>query len=77
VRPSRIILADRGADGGIPGALVKASYVGNRMESRVATDLGELFVTSEDVVHVHVAGAEVSLVLAASGPVLIPVDDDG
>jgi hypothetical protein len=47
------------------------------MEYRVATDLGELFVTSEDVVHVHVAGAEVSLVLAASGPVLIPVDDDG
>jgi iron(III) transport system ATP-binding protein len=77
VRPSRIVLADPGADGAIPGVLVKASYVGNRMEYRVATDLGELFVTSEDVVHACGAGAEVSLVLAASGPVLIPVDDDG
>jgi iron(III) transport system ATP-binding protein len=77
VRPSRIIFAEPGVDGGILGELVKATYVGNRMEYRVRTDLGELFVTSEDVVHTHRAGAEVSLVLAASGPVLIPADGDG
>ena len=57
VRPSRIVLADPGTEAAIPGELVKATYVGNRMEYRVATDLGELFVTSEDVVHVGVAGA--------------------
>jgi iron(III) transport system ATP-binding protein len=72
VRPSRINLAEPGAEGAIPAKLVKATYVGGHMEYLASTDLGELFVTSEDVVHTFVAGAEVGLVLAASGPVLIP-----
>ena len=75
VRPSRISLAEAGAEGAIPGVLVKATYVGSRMEYLVATDLGELFVTSEDVGDIFAAGAEVGLVLAESGPVLIPAED--
>jgi iron(III) transport system ATP-binding protein len=55
--------------------LVKATYVGSHMEYLVATDLGELFVASEDVEGVFAAGADVGLVLAESGPVLIPADD--
>jgi iron(III) transport system ATP-binding protein len=72
VRPSRINLAGPGAEGAIPAVLVKATYVGGHMEYLASTELGELFVTSEDVVHTFAAGAEVGLVLAASGPVLIP-----
>ena len=75
VRPSRINLAEPGTDGAIPGVLVKATYVGSRMEYLVATDLGELFVTSEDVGDIFAADANVGLVLAESGPVLIPADD--
>ncbi len=55
--------------------LVKVTYVGSRMEYLVATDLGELFATSENVGDIFAAGAEVGLVLADSGPVLIPADD--
>ena len=77
VRPSRISLAEAGAEGAIPGVLVKATYVGSRMEYLVATDLGELFVTSEDVGDIFAAGAEVGLVLAEAGPVLIPAEDTG
>jgi iron(III) transport system ATP-binding protein len=75
VRPSRINLADPGADGAIPGVLAKATYVGSRMEYLVSTDLGELFVTSEEVGDTFTAGKEVGLVLAASGPVLVPAGD--
>ena len=75
VRPSRINLAKAGTDGAIPGVLVKVTYVGSRMEYLVATDLGELFVTSEDVGDIFAAGVDVGLVLAESGPVLIPADD--
>jgi iron(III) transport system ATP-binding protein len=77
VRPSRIKLTGPGTDGAIPGVLVKATYVGSRMEYLVATDLGELFVTSEDVGDIFTAGADVGLVLAESGPVLIPAEDTG
>ena len=75
VRPSRINLTELGTEGAIPGVLVKATYVGSRMEYLVATDLGEIFVASEDVGDIFAAGAEVALVLAESGPVLIPADD--
>jgi iron(III) transport system ATP-binding protein len=54
--------------------LVKATYVGSRMEYLVATGFGELFVTSEDVGDIFATGADVGLVLAESGPVLIPAD---
>ena len=74
VRPSRIVLTDPGTDGAIPGVLVKATSVGNRVEYRVTTEQGELFVTSEDVVNIPDAGTAVSLMLVASGPVLIPAD---
>ena len=77
VRPSRINLAKPGTEGEIPGVLVKATYVGSRMEYLVATDLGELFVASEDVEDIFAAGAAVGLVLAQTGPVLIPAEDSG
>ena len=74
VRPGRIDLSDAGTEGVIPGVLVKVTYVGGHMEYLVATDLGELFVTSEDVEQKFAVGAEIGLVLAESGPVLIPAD---
>jgi len=74
VRPNRMSLAPVGADGSIPGRLAKATYVGNRMEYRVETELGELFVTSENVVETFTSSDEVTVVLASSGPVLIPAD---
>jgi iron(III) transport system ATP-binding protein len=75
VRPSRINLAGPGVDGAIPGVLAKATYVGSRMEYLVSTDLGELFVTSEEVGDTFAEGREVGLVLAVSGPVLVPADE--
>jgi iron(III) transport system ATP-binding protein len=71
VRPSRIGLAARDTPGAIPGELVKATYVGSRMEYQVATALGDVFVTSEDVGTAFAAGVEVGLMLAESGPVLV------
>ena len=71
VRPNRIALTERGAPGSIPGTLIKATYVGNRMEYRVETGLGEVFVTSEDVGADFENGAELALVLSDKGPVLV------
>jgi iron(III) transport system ATP-binding protein len=64
-------LAARDTPGAIPGELVKATYVGSRMEYQVATALGDVFVTSEDVGTAFAAGVEVGLMLAESGPVLV------
>jgi iron(III) transport system ATP-binding protein len=71
VRPSRITLAPRDTPGSIPGVLTKATYVGNRMEFRIDTDQGEVFVTSEDMSVGFADGAELGLVLDGSGPVLV------
>jgi iron(III) transport system ATP-binding protein len=75
VRPSRLNLSDPGVDGAIPAVLAKATYVGSHMEYMVSTDMGEIFVTSEDVGRVHAQGENVGLMLAATGPVLIPADN--
>ena len=75
VRPSRLNLSDPGAVGVIPAVLVKATYVGSHMEYMVSTDMGEIFVTSEDVGQIHAEGENVGLMLAATGPVLIPPDE--
>jgi iron(III) transport system ATP-binding protein len=75
VRPSRINLTGPEADGAIRGVLTKATYVGSRIEYLASTDLGEIFVTSEEVENIFAAGNDVGLVLAASGPVLVPADD--
>ncbi|HUS56331.1 MAG TPA: ABC transporter ATP-binding protein [Thermohalobaculum sp.] len=77
VRPGRISLAAHGTPGSIPAALIKQTYVGSRMEYQVATDLGEIFVTSEDVGAGFDVGAEVGLILAATGPVLVAIAPGG
>jgi iron(III) transport system ATP-binding protein len=74
VRPSRIRLVTPETQGAIPGKLVKATYVGSRMEYQVSTDLGEVFVTSEEVDTAFAAGAMVGLLLAETGPVLVAAE---
>ena len=74
VRPSRIVLAAADAAGAIPGTVAKATYVGSRMEYQVETDLGEVFVTSEDVDNIACTGEAAGLVLAETGPVLVSAE---
>ncbi|MDH3668172.1 MAG: ABC transporter ATP-binding protein [Paracoccaceae bacterium] len=71
VRPNRIGLAPADVPGVIPGTVVKSTYVGSRIEYLVATDLGEIFVTSEDVARVVSEGEPAGLVLPETGPVLV------
>ncbi|THD81424.1 ABC transporter ATP-binding protein [Aliigemmobacter aestuarii] len=71
VRPSRLVLSDRGG-AGMAARIAKATYVGNRMEYTVETDVGSFFAVNEDVVHPLKPGTDVALGLAESGPVLVP-----
>ena len=48
VRPNHIQLTPAGSREALEGRVLKATYVGERMEYRVQTPLGELFVTSSD-----------------------------
>lgn len=72
VRPGRVRLADKHADNSIPGVLEKSTYVGSHMEYRVRTAEAVVFIVSEDVTRVPVAGSDVAVQFAAHGPVLLP-----
>ncbi len=71
VRPNRLELKAPEDVGGLPGTVIKCTYVGNHMEYVVRLAQGEWFATSDDVGTVHTAGAEVSVHFRARGPVLL------
>lgn len=71
VRPNRLDLKRPGQTGGLPGTVIKSTYVGNHMEYVVRLAQGQWFATSDDVDNVHEAGAEVSVHFKARGPVLL------
>ncbi len=71
VRPNRLELKAPEDAGGLPGTVIKCTYVGNHMEYVVRLAQGEWFATSDDVDTVHSAGAEVSVHFRARGPVLL------
>lgn len=73
VRPNRLELKAPDDAGGLPGTVIKCTYVGNHMEYVVRLAQGEWFATSDDVDTVHSAGAEVSVHFRARGPVLLSV----
>ena len=71
VRPSHLQI---GAPKGFKARITKSTYVGVRMEYTIQADFGELFAIQDDVQSPLVAGDDVHLGFAPSGPVLIPED---
>jgi iron(III) transport system ATP-binding protein len=69
VRPSRLMI---GTPDGFTARILKATYVGVRMEYSVKAAFGELFVVQDDVQNPLEPGQDIRLGFAASGPVLIP-----
>jgi iron(III) transport system ATP-binding protein len=69
VRPSRVTID---VAEGFPAEVVKATYVGSRMEYTLKADFGTLFAVQEDVEHPLAIGQRVAVGLAATGPVLLP-----
>lgn len=57
---------------GLPGMLNKAVYLGHSMEYTVATEIGDLFVTSSDVHRQFTAGRALMLSLNPMGVILLP-----
>lgn len=70
VRPNRLVLQQQ--EGGLPAVVQKATYVGDRMEYRVSTSLGELFCTSEATDQPIATGASIFVRFDEVGPVLLP-----
>ncbi len=68
-RPSRVVLD---APGGFPAKVAKATYVGSRMEYTIEAAFGSLFAVREDVDAALPVGRDVTVGLAATGPVLLP-----
>lgn len=71
IRPGRIEFESAGVRGTLDGIVEKSTYVGSHVEYRVGTDLGMLFVLSDDVDQVVEAGSEIGVAFARSGPVLL------
>ncbi|MGI9522020.1 MAG: ABC transporter ATP-binding protein [Hyphomicrobiaceae bacterium] len=71
VLPHRLSLADPGLNGGLPGTLRKATFVGRHFECLIDTELGELFAIVGPQNLRHQPGSDVSVVLAEEGPVLV------
>src|SRR3989442_529511 len=72
IRPEAILIA-RGAavDGTLRGTVSQAAYLGSRMEYSIASEIGELFVTSPAVDAPLEPGVAVALTLATRGIILI------
>ena len=72
IRPETIlIVCDQPADGALRGTVRQAAYLGSRMEYSIASELGELFVTSPAVDPPLAPGAPVALTLTGHGITLI------
>jgi iron(III) transport system ATP-binding protein len=72
VRPSRVRLDPDMSAPGMAARIVKATYVGSRMEYTVEAVFGTLFAVLDDVVTPFAVGSDVRLSFAQSGPVLVP-----
>ena len=72
IRPEAILI-ERGAaaNGALRGTVSHAAYLGSRMEYSIASEIGELFVTSPAVDAPLSPGAAVALTLADHGITLI------
>ena len=73
IRPEALLLTPgHGAGDALDGTVERAAYLGTRMEYSIATELGDLFVTSpESHAPLH-PGDRVSLTLAERGISLLP-----
>ncbi|MEM1376341.1 MAG: ABC transporter ATP-binding protein [Pseudomonadota bacterium] len=69
VRPSRLVL--QGKDG-VAAQIVKATYVGVRMEYTLEGSFGRVFAVHDDVDRPLEVGATVKMAFAQKGPVLLP-----
>lgn len=72
IRPSRIVLSTDLNTDGFTGRLIKATYVGDRLELTVETEHGQLFATTGDVDATYATNAEVRIAFERTGPVLLP-----
>ncbi len=71
VRPTRLVL---NAPKGLAMTVVKATYVGSRMEYTFSADFGTLFAVSEDVDSPLAVDTPVTVGFDPIGPVLLPAD---
>lgn len=69
VRPSRVRM---GLDDGVAATVIKATYVGVRMEYTLEGAFGQIFAVQDDVDDPLEVGSKVRMSFAAKGPVLLP-----
>jgi iron(III) transport system ATP-binding protein len=71
VRPTRLVL---GAETGMAMQVIKATYVGSRMEYTLSAGFGSVYAVSDDVDSPLAVGTELTVGLDRIGPVLLPPD---
>jgi len=72
IRPQSICLSESGTEGGIPGTILKASYLGDHMEYTVDCALGELFVIDYQMETLQDSGSSVYITFLTRGVSLVP-----
>jgi iron(III) transport system ATP-binding protein len=72
VRPDAWILSTGTAAGGMPGSVVKASYLGGHVEYEVDAPIGRLFVVEHGRAEPLRPGTQVTIALANRGVAIIP-----
>ena len=71
IRPARVRLHSGPRDGGLPGELLRSSYLGEVTEYTVRTSLGEVLVSAPDGTEPPAPGSPVTLELPAASLVLL------
>ncbi|WP_187429867.1 Spermidine/putrescine import ATP-binding protein PotA [Roseobacter fucihabitans] len=72
IRPSRIVL---GASEGVAARIIKATYVGVRMEYTLEGAFGKVFAVQDNVDEPLEVGTDLRMSFAEKGPVLLPQED--
>ena len=71
VRPNRIVIGKHGIANSLSGKILRVTYVGNHLELTIATNLGQIFATTNEVNAPFAPDSTVSITFARNGPVLL------
>jgi len=72
IRPEAVLLSSAGGVGGLPGLIKRATFLGDRMEYHVETEIGVLFATNADFENAVAPGAAVQVEFKPSGVAVLP-----
>jgi iron(III) transport system ATP-binding protein len=72
IRPEAVVLATGAGAGGLPGLIKRATFLGDRLEYHIETEIGLLFAANSDFEKTAAPGDAVHVVFKSDGVAVLP-----